>query len=48
MICTYHDNTCSVFTPDGKLITYDGAHLTKYGALYVGSILFKNEPFNKL
>ncbi|CAF5028279.1 unnamed protein product, partial [Rotaria sp. Silwood1] len=32
----------------GKLISYDGRHLTKYGAIYVGNIIFKNKPLNKL
>jgi hypothetical protein len=48
MTCTGLNNTCPVFTRDGKLISYDGAHLTKHGARYVGSIIFKNKPFNKL
>ncbi len=48
MICTGFNQTCPLFTPDGKLISHDGAHLTKYGARYVGNILFKNKPLNKL
>jgi hypothetical protein len=31
---------CPVFTPDDELITFDGGHLTKAGAKYVGNILF--------
>ncbi|CAF4213443.1 unnamed protein product, partial [Rotaria sordida] len=34
MICTGHNQTCPLFTRDGKLISYDGAHLTKYGVRY--------------
>ncbi len=48
LICTGFNQTCPVFTPDGKLISHDGKHLTKYGARYVGNILFKNKPLNKL
>ena len=48
MICTGFNQTCPLFTPNGKLISYDGAHLTKYGALYIGNIIFKNKPLNKL
>ena len=38
MICTGYNQTCSLFTPDEKLISNDGEHLTKYGAIYVGNI----------
>lgn len=48
MICTGHNQTCSLFTPAGKLISHDGAHLTKFGALHLGNIVFKNKPLNKL
>ncbi len=48
MICTGLNQTCPLFTPDGKLISHDGLHLTKYGAHYVGNIIFKNKPLNKL
>lgn len=47
MICTGHNQTCPLFTREGKLISYDGAHLTKYGAIFVGNIIFKNRPLNK-
>lgn len=32
--------TCPLFTPEGALISVDGAHLTKEGAAYVGSLIF--------
>jgi hypothetical protein len=48
MICTGFNQTCPLFTPDGKLISYDGYHLTKFGARYVGDIIFKNKPLKKL
>ena len=48
MICTGFNQTCPLFTPNGKLISYDGIHVTKYGALYIGNIIFRNKPLNKL
>ncbi|CAF1533592.1 unnamed protein product [Rotaria sp. Silwood1] len=48
MICTGYNRTCPLFTRDGKLISYDGRYLTKYDAIYVGNIIFKNKPLNKL
>lgn len=48
MICNAYNHSCPLFTRDGKLISHDGAHLTKYGARYVGNIIFKNQPLNKL
>ncbi|CAF1419611.1 unnamed protein product [Adineta ricciae] len=48
MVCTGYNLTCPLFTPRGKLISHDGAHLTKYGAGYVGEIIFTNKPLNKL
>jgi hypothetical protein len=48
MVCNGFNQTCPLFTPQGKLITYDGAHLTKYGARYIGDIIFKNKPLNEL
>lgn len=36
------DKICPVFTPEGRLISYDGSHLTKEGAVYIGSLLFKD------
>ena len=34
--------TCPVFTKDLKLISFDGGHLTKEGARYMGKILFQS------
>ena len=34
---------CSIFTLKNKLISYDGGHLTKFGAKYFGYNLFKNK-----
>ena len=41
MICTGLNQTCPLFTSNGKLISYDELHLTKYGALYIGNIILK-------
>ena len=42
------DSSCRVFTSDLKLISFDGGHLTKEGAAYVGRILFKHPPLADL
>lgn len=34
-----HDKTVLVYTPDGKLISHDTLHLTKYGAVYFATKL---------
>lgn len=41
-------SSCRVFTSDLKLISFDGGHLTKEGARYVGNILFKNSQLKNL
>ncbi|WP_420547861.1 acyltransferase family protein [Curvivirga sp.] len=32
-------NSCPIFDTQNRLISYDGGHLTKYGALYIGARL---------
>lgn len=39
---------CPVFTSDLKLISFDGGHLTKDGARYVGKIIFKHSKLAEL
>ncbi len=39
---------CRVFTSDLKLISFDGGHLTKDGAAFVGRILFKATGLREL
>lgn len=39
---------CPIFTKDVELISYDGGHLTKAGAKYVGKILFENSLLSQL
>ena len=41
-------NRCPLFTDDLKLITFDGGHLTKNGAAYIGKILFKDTLLKEL
>ena len=48
MVCTGYNNTCPLFTREGKLISYDSSHLTKPDALYIGKIIFHQKPLNKL
>lgn len=48
LICDESNNTCPLFTPNGKLISYDGTHLTRDGARHVGKILFSHSPLNHL
>lgn len=37
-------DSCPIFTPKGELISFDGGHLTKAGAEYLGKIVF--DKFN--
>ena len=48
IICTGFNQTCPLFTPDGNLISYDGLHLTKHGARYVGDLIFQNTILKNL
>ena len=38
---------CPQLTLDGQLISYDGEHLTKEGAAYLGQVLFSTAPLRK-
>ncbi|PID48928.1 MAG: hypothetical protein CR991_09330 [Proteobacteria bacterium] len=40
--------TCPVFTPDLRLISFDGSHLTRDGAIYVGEKLFQHSLLKQL
>lgn len=40
--------TCPVFTDRLQLISYDGRHLTKAGARYIGKILFQQSPLRNI
>jgi len=41
-------STCPVFTEELKLISFDGGHLTKEGASYLGKILFQGSVLGSL
>jgi peptidoglycan/LPS O-acetylase OafA/YrhL len=40
MLCP--DGACALFTPEGKLISHDGDHLTETGAGVVGGVLYQS------
>lgn len=42
------DTSCPVFTDDLNLISYDGRHLTKDGARYVGKVLFQRSGLGQM
>ncbi|MDR1452032.1 MAG: hypothetical protein LBI57_06880 [Helicobacteraceae bacterium] len=43
IVCGEESRSCPIFTPEGLLISFDGAHLTEAGAKYIGSLL-KDHP----
>lgn len=47
LICK-SENDCPLFTPQPRLISFDGGHLTLQGARYVGRVLLQNPPLNQL
>ncbi len=47
LVCGPTD-TCPIFTKDLKLISFDGGHLTKNGARYIGQLLFKKSALASL
>jgi len=47
LICK-SENDCPLFTPQTRLISFDGGHLTEQGARYVGRVLLQNSPLNQL
>ncbi len=47
LICKNEEN-CPVFTPQTRLISFDGGHLTQQGARHVGKVLLQNPPLNQL
>jgi len=48
LICGAGQSTCPVFTPEGKLISFDGGHLTKAGAQFVGEKIFASGALAEL
>jgi len=47
LVCN-NDEICHIFTPSNKLISYDGGHITKEGAIYIGNILSKHHIIKDL
>jgi len=47
MVCGKQE-TCPLFTDKMELISFDGGHLTKEGARYIGQILFQNPILKNL
>ncbi|MCL2589426.1 MAG: hypothetical protein FWD67_00785 [Betaproteobacteria bacterium] len=45
LICGTDSQTCPIFSPDGKLLSYDGDHLTQAGAAYIGGLLKEHPAF---
>ena len=48
LICGANQSKCPVFTPDAELISFDGGHLTKAGARYVGERIFTSPALSSL
>jgi hypothetical protein len=47
LICGEASHDCPVFSPDGKLLSYDGGHLAKTGAQYIGALLKGHPVFTR-
>jgi len=41
------ENSCPAFTETGQLISYDGSHLTKEGAIFISKRLFRHPELSK-
>jgi len=48
LICGDNSTSCPIFTDNLRLISYDGRHLTKEGARYIGRILFQNSALGNI
>ena len=48
LVCGNHSTSCPIFTNNLQLISYDGRHLTKAGARYVGKILFQKSVLGRI
>jgi hypothetical protein len=47
MLCGNDINTCSAFNNKGELLSFDGGHLTKFGAIKYGDELLKSGRFKR-
>ncbi len=48
LVCGDNSTSCPIFTNNLRLISYDGRHLTKEGARYMGKILFQNSALGNI
>jgi len=48
LACGKDSETCPIFSPEGKLLSYDGFHLTQAGAAYIGGLLKEHPAFKAL
>lgn len=48
LVCGNHSTSCPIFTNNLRLISYDGRHLTKAGARYMGKILFQRSVLGRI
>lgn len=48
LVCGNRSTSCPIFTHNLQLISYDGRHLTKAGAQYMGKILFQKSPLRRI
>jgi len=47
IVCGAKARDCPVFTDEGKLISHDGGHLTKDGAIFVGKKIFSQSALSQ-
>jgi len=48
LICGAGSLTCPVFSPEGRLLSHDGSHLTQAGAVWIGERLKQHPVFKTL
>ncbi len=48
LLCGDDENSCPVFTPDLQLVSFDGNHLTPWGAAWAGKLLFQDKRLASL
>lgn len=48
LVCGDNSTNCPIFTNNARLISYDGRHLTKEGARFIGKILFQNSALGSI
>ena len=47
IVCEKKNNSCPIFTPQERMISFDGSHLTQSGAKFIGRLVFRSAPLNK-